>query len=467
MSVNFSSPDSAAIEKQINAEMRNSKISDIWNANDLNRCIKFIREKFLSRICLQFSDEILNLSVEIESQLRKHVDSNIFILADTSYGSCCVDEIAAAHIQADGIIHFGHACLSKVTRLPVLYIFPKNEVDVEKFVAQFIANIPDRNEKVFIFYDVGSYHVIDSIANRLHQSNYMNIDIGKLAENEEADILCWSLKNNQTTENYTCVYLGKDNQSFFNISMGIKCKKWLLYDIECNTMQEVQAMDTKFLMKRSHYIEKCKDAQTIGIVAATLTSKGYLDIIKHIQELASKRYKKTYIFSVGKVNAAKLANFSDVDVFVLVGCSENNLYNSREFYKPLISVFEAEMALNPAWSNQFPDTYSTDFREVLPEGKLYKASNEVSTDNNTTDVSLITGKVRCFNIETEEGDAAIGGVGNIIAEKSNNNQLSEIDSLNKLQERTFIGLNPRLGQDSPSKVEKGRRGIASKYEVEF
>lgn len=254
-----------------------------------------------------------------------------------------------------------------------------------------------------------------------------------------------------------------DNQSFFNISMGIKCKKWLLFDITVNTLKEMQPTDTKFLMRRSHYIEKCKDAQSLGIVAGTITSKGYLDIIKHLQELARRRHIKTYIFSVGKINSAKLANFSDVDCFVLVGCSENNLYNSRDFYKPLISVFEAEMALNPAWCNQFPGTYSTDFREVLPEGKLYKASNEVNTI--TSDVSLITGKLRFLNEQNEETNdqnkgAALMEVGS--------NQLSEIDSLNKFQERTFQGLDMQLGQHQASKVEKGRKGVAMSYnEIEF
>lgn len=255
-----------------------------------------------------------------------------------------------------------------------------------------------------------------------------------------------------------------DNQSFFNISMGIKCKKWLLFDITFNTLQEMQAMDTKFLMKRSHYIEKCKDAQTLGIVAGTLTSKGYLDVIKHIQELARKRHIKTYIFSVGKINSAKLANFSDVDCFVLVGCSENNLYNSRDFYKPLISVFEAEMALNQAWSNQFPDTYSTDFREVLPEGKLYRASNEGNTAS--SDVSLITGKLRYLNDENEEESTNESANGTLM--ERGNNQISEIDSLNKFQERTFQGLNMRLGQDPPAKVEIGRKGVPMNYnEVDF
>jgi diphthamide biosynthesis protein 2 len=118
---------------------------------------------------------------------------------------------------------------------------------------------------------------------------------------------------------------------------------------------------------------------------------------------------------VGKINTAKLANFSDVDCFVLVGCSENDLYNSRDFYKPLISVFEVEMALNPAWQNQFPDTYSTDFRQVLQEGKLHKSSHE--DFSNSMDVSLVTGKIRSFKIEDEEEARAVGGEGVLMESK--------------------------------------------------
>lgn len=98
MSLNFSSPDCEAINSKILIEQGVNKLGEIWTSNDLNRCIKFIREKFLNRICLQFSDEILSYAVEIEEQLKKHVDSNIFVLADTSYGSCCVDEVIIIHL---------------------------------------------------------------------------------------------------------------------------------------------------------------------------------------------------------------------------------------------------------------------------------------------------------------------------------------------------------------------------------
>lgn len=227
-------------------------------------------------------------------------------------------------------------------------------------------------------------------------------------------------------------------------------------------MREIQPMNTKFLRKRSFYVEKCKDAQTLGIVVGTLTTKGYLDIIKHIQELAAKRNVKTYIFSVGKVNPAKLANFSDVDCFVLIGCSENNLYNSRDFYKPLISVFEAEMALNPAWRHQLPETYSTDFREVLPEGKLHRSSNEVHQME--ADISLVTGKIRGY---VADEDATANGISEGALQERGKDHIAELSSFAKFQDRTFQGLDPALGKNEPSKIEQGRKGIPIKYDEDF
>jgi diphthamide biosynthesis protein 2 len=47
------------------------------------------------------------------SILQKKTGSSIFILADTSYGACCVDEVAAEHVDADLIVHYGRSCMSR------------------------------------------------------------------------------------------------------------------------------------------------------------------------------------------------------------------------------------------------------------------------------------------------------------------------------------------------------------------
>lgn len=48
--------------------------------------------------------------------------------------------------------------------------------------------------------------------------------------------------------------------------------------------------------------------------------------------------------AVGKLNVPKMANFLEIDLFVLVACPENSLVDSQEFYKPVVTPFEMEIA---------------------------------------------------------------------------------------------------------------------------
>lgn len=213
------------------------------------------------------------------------------------------------------------------------------------------------------------------------------------------------------------------------------------------------------MKRRYFYIEKCKDAQSIGIVVATLTAKGYLDVVTHIQKLAKIRGIRTYVISVGKVNPAKLANFLDIDCFVLIGCPENKLFTSREFYKPLLSTFEVEVALNPVWRQQIPDHYFVEFKEVLPNGKLFREISELTVDE--SDVSLVTGKVRFTKLT--ENEKVDDNLENALM-KRENLQLMQMDSQSSFQNRSWTGLDPALGKNSPAKIVEGRSGIAMKYD---
>lgn len=71
-----------------------------------------------------------------------------------------VFQIAASHVTANAIIHFGHACLSKVSRLPVHYVFPNFKFDANKFRQEFQNYFPNLNEELSIFYSTGfAYHL--------------------------------------------------------------------------------------------------------------------------------------------------------------------------------------------------------------------------------------------------------------------------------------------------------------------
>lgn len=84
---------------------------------------------YLNSICYQFQfpDDLLKDSTRVVSALREKLQSlkdsdsgssmngeemGLFVMADTMFGSCCVDEVGASHINADCVVHYGHTCLS-------------------------------------------------------------------------------------------------------------------------------------------------------------------------------------------------------------------------------------------------------------------------------------------------------------------------------------------------------------------
>lgn len=76
--------------------------------------------------------------------------------------------------------------------------------------------------------------------------------------------------------------------------------------------------------------------------------------------------RKSYLVVVGKVNVEKVANFSEVEVWVGVGCWEQGIVGSeggREFYRAVITPFELSCALDKekSWTGE----WITDFESLL------------------------------------------------------------------------------------------------------
>lgn len=62
----------------------------------------------------QFPDELLKDSSSVCKALRRELGSTVrvYVMADTAYNSCCIDEVGASYIGAQCVVHYGHACMS-------------------------------------------------------------------------------------------------------------------------------------------------------------------------------------------------------------------------------------------------------------------------------------------------------------------------------------------------------------------
>ncbi|XP_017847096.1 2-(3-amino-3-carboxypropyl)histidine synthase subunit 2 [Drosophila busckii] len=463
----FFSSDTAALERE--AEIQTEQpvtFEQIWNETHKKVSCGWIKQNGYKRICLQFPDDYLPHSNGISSSLTealKAEECKVFIMADTTYGSCCVDEIAAAHVEADSIIHFGNACRSKGSRLPVLYLYPMLHLEMAELLKQLVILQPECAEReVCLYLDIGYHHyeqqttdgedTFHSQVRDALQSAKLQIELYPSAA-EDVD----NKPAEDTTAERICIFVGADNQRFANLSLTTKAAQWHIFDGAIGTLSAKNPLTAQYIRRRYYYIEKCKDAQTLGLIVATLSAVGYLDVVSRLQTMAKSRGIKTQLISVGRIIPAKLANFMEIDCFVLIGCPFNNMYNSKEYYKPIVSVFEAEMALNPAWHMKYPDAYVTDFKQLLPEGRSFLPFDEAAIPEQ--DVSLVSGRMR-GGVVSANGAAEISS--NTVATQANMSVMTTNTGLT-FEDRSWQGLDPALGQTEPAQLQQGLSGIPTSY----
>ena len=152
------------------------------------------------RIALQFPDELLidapDVCWEFEQSLSTSTSNEVlvFVLGDTTYQSCCPDVVAARHLDADCIVHYGHACLSHAT-LPVLYSFGKQAISVDATLRAILRqyqlgedgsnNAQTTFENILVLYEVKYAHAMAALEEAL-RPHFRSVAMGKIPSSHAA-----------------------------------------------------------------------------------------------------------------------------------------------------------------------------------------------------------------------------------------------------------------------------------------
>ncbi|PWN28601.1 diphthamide biosynthesis protein [Jaminaea rosea] len=577
-----------------------SRAAIIRDLYDVPSTADKLRQGGFKRVALQFSDEGLPDSVAVFWALKRELEEQrkgegeglpeMYILADTSYGNCCVDEVAAAHVSADVVVHYGHACLSPTARLPVIYVFPKLPLIPPVSVAEIAKELcgkareelegmgdEAKDRTVRLVYDVGYAHVAGDIFRRMtdiwqeigpgssssnaspplvmtHLDTRTNFEdklqqrdgegekqsgptdlngavgcCGSISEpcnRMDAATSCTGngnlngrgpvdsdstgLEDQPPSSDALLLYLGGESLALTNLILRSGPSLPILAIDPSTSSPSAVRVNTRstnrLLARRYLALSKARDASVVALLVGTLGVKSYLPLLKSLRSLLTSKRRKVYTISVGKLNPAKLANFQEVDVFVLLACHENALldaagadgggvrqtHSSRDFLRPIVTPWEMLLALRgeEAGATEWAKgEYVLGMDRVRGEvGREQErrarrgvakeqdaGEDEGSDDDEAPHFSLATGKYvsrRRFGRPDEEDqqpeqlDGVDAGTGTVTIRSGANGQLTRVlESANAAHVggRSWKGLEQRLGMDEPSVMEEGRGGVARGY----
>jgi len=112
-----------------------------------------------------------------------------------------------------------------------------------------------------------------------------------------------------------------------------------------------------------------------------------MPVINSLKKLFKEHGKKSYLFVVGKVNAAKVANFSEVECWVVVGCWESSVIDEgREFWRACVTPWEAKTALEGG-EGVGVQGWRTDFEGFLNNTEAKHLDSEGGDVNNEEDAT--------------------------------------------------------------------------------
>lgn len=434
--------------------------SDVTNFNaayDVAETTSWIRRGGYRRVALQLPDEKLGDAATLARALTRALAAaddteetpvtaetsarEVFVLADTTFGACCVDEVGAAHRDADAIVHYGRACCSPTSRTPARFVFDQSPIDVDDAASSIRAHAASlgvgtnaaRPKALVVIADQEYFWASAALRTRLASTSRaegedlevivaeaVNVEVDPVRSGgvrsvapegrERVGASVFATTSGASREECAYVWLGKEGPAMTHAMLVLSdvCERFggvAQYnpDIGGGVKTEADgANETARALKRRRFlIAKAKEAQVVGIVAGTLGVAGYQEMISNLRRLIADSGRKSYTIVAGKPNPQKLANFPEIEVFVMVSCELTALIDSRDYLQPVITPYEASIAFSTGkmWMGEV----KLDFASV-PTAET-PSDEDADEDDAEPEYSLISGAYRASARGTHARDA--------------------------------------------------------------
>ncbi|KFY17035.1 hypothetical protein V491_05142 [Pseudogymnoascus sp. VKM F-3775] len=378
---------------------------DVRHVYEIDRTAREIRTGGWRRVALQFPDGMLNdaprvfqflqqalkdlpsksaeanavvedvakvvqeLDIAKQNITKQQSEDRLFILADTSYGACCVDEIAAEHVDADVVIHYGRSCLSPTARLPVVYVFTTHTLPIDPVIEAFQQIYTEKDTEVILMADITYSDHIPTILERVTSLGYNKVFAPSIIHDPASPLPNRTVppaveSGENKLQDYSLFHVSEPPPSLL-LTLSSRLKSMYIYPTDAAKPQALEAQTSRLLMRRYATLTSLNTCSIFGILINTLSVKNYMPTVDAIKAQIAAAGKKSYTFVVGKVNAAKVANFSEIGGWVVIGCWESSLIESTEFFRPIITPFELGLALMSDEERVWTGEWNGDFSDII------------------------------------------------------------------------------------------------------
>ena len=328
---------------------------------EVHKCVWRVRSTAAKRIALQFPEGLLMYSLILSDIFTTFAGvTHCYVLGDVTYGACCIDDFSAIALGAEILIHYGHSCLVPIdsTKIPCLYVFVDIKIDVDHLVDTVKLNSKDlgfMDKRVILAGTIQFASGIRAVKPELERLGF-RVLVPQSKPLSAGEILgCTAPKVGKELddkEESVLVFVSDGRfhlEAFMIANPGIKAFRYDPY-VGKLFLEEYDHVGMKG--SRKNAILKAKEARNWGVVLGTLGRQGNPKILERLEKkMGDKGFDYTVVL-MSELSPYRISLFEDsVDAWIQIACPRLSIDWGDAFVKPVLTPFEAEIALGliPGW----------------------------------------------------------------------------------------------------------------------
>jgi 2-(3-amino-3-carboxypropyl)histidine synthase len=306
-----------------------------------------IRRRGSKRILLQMPEGLKPIGFRLAKQLEKETGVEVFVSGDPCYGACDLALYPKKHINADLLVHVGHAEIpGEFPDEDVVYVEARADVSIIEPMKEAVKML--KTEHVIgLASNIQHIHQIDR-AREILEENGKKTLIGRPSGwlKYPGQVLGCDYGSVRAIADKVDAIIVLSGGDFHALGIPLATgKRTIVVDPFQQTAKDMTDICRKLLRKRWINIEKFREARRVGIIVGLKTSQMNISLARRLKELLEGKDISTILICATEVIPETLESFTDLDAYVEISCPRISTDDQERYRKPILNPEEVMIAL--------------------------------------------------------------------------------------------------------------------------
>lgn len=316
------------------------------------------------RVALQFPEGLRHRAFEFAKMLEERNGCEVILLADACYGACDLPDASMMNdIEADILLHLGHLPFPrtkrKIGRAEVLFLELEIDIDLDRMFKVILdrQNLKKLGARVGLATTAQHMHQLKGIAARFKKAG-VRTELVRWGSRSLAPghVVGCSFNGTAKFKGSSILYTGSGTFHPLGLALASSVPVFQYDPERCELVEHTSTRD-RFLRKRFASIANAQGAHRFGIIVSSKPGQLRKALAERARRAVEDAGKEAVVVSVDEVRP-ELLNYMDMDAWINTACPRISLDDSERFKAPVLTFFEAEIALgNRKWGRYEMDSF--------------------------------------------------------------------------------------------------------------